>query len=120
LLLHVDDTSTWARWLEAASIENTRFANGPVFNQASMAIDAAVDGQGVVLGRTALVARDLVAGRLVCPFGPALSVPYAYWLVCPKANVDLPKIASFRKWLTAEAAEDILKLNGLVPASRSR
>lgn len=110
LLLHVDDTSTWTRWLQAASLENMRVANGAVFNQASMAIDAAVDAQGIVLGRTALVARDLVAGRLVCPFGPAVSVPYAYWLVCPKANADLPKIASFRNWLTAEAAEDTLKL----------
>lgn len=119
-LLHIDDTSAWTRWLEAAGLENTRLANGPVFNQASMAIDAAVDAQGVALGRTALVARDLVAGRLVCPFGPALSVPYAYWLVCPKANADLPKIAIFRKWLMAEAAEDTHKLDGLVPASLSR
>ena len=41
-----------------------------------MAIDAAVDGQGVALGRTALAARDLLAGRLArLPFGPALAVP---------------------------------------------
>lgn len=119
-LLHIDDTSTWTRWFEAAGLEGTRPANGPVFNQASMAIDAAVDAQGVALGRTALVAWDLIAGRLVCPFGPALSVPYAYWLVCPKANADLPKIATFCKWLMAEAAEDTLKLKSLIPASRSR
>jgi LysR family glycine cleavage system transcriptional activator len=119
-LLHVDDTNTWTRWLEAAGLENKRLANGPVFNQASMAIDAAVDAQGVVLGRTALVARDLVVGRLVCPFGPALSLPYAYWLVCPKANADLPKIAIFRKWLMAEATEDTHKLDGLVPGTLSR
>jgi len=90
---------------------------GPVFNQASMAIDAAIDGQGVALGRTALLAWDLLAGRLVCPFGPALSVPYAYWLVCPKANSDLPKIRIFREWLLAEAAADSTKLKDVVPAS---
>lgn len=119
LLLHVDDTGAWTRWIGAAGLENSQVANGPVFNQASMAIDAAVDGQGVALGRTALVARDVIAGRLVCPFGPALSLPYAYWLVCPKVNANLPKIVVFRKWLTAEAAEDTVKLEGLVPISLS-
>jgi LysR family glycine cleavage system transcriptional activator len=118
-LLHTDDTSPWARWFDAAGLKNAAQSSGPVFNQASMAIDAAVDAQGVALGRTALVAWDLLAGRLVCPFGPALSVAYAYWLVCPKASADLPKIAIFRKWLLAEAAADILKLKNLVPASLS-
>jgi LysR family glycine cleavage system transcriptional activator len=114
-LLHTDDTSAWARWFDAAGLKNMAPSSGPIFNQASMAIDAAVDAQGVALGRTALLAWDLLAGRLVCPFGPALSVAYAYWLVCPKANADLPKIAIFRKWLLAEAAGDTLKLKNLLP-----
>jgi LysR family glycine cleavage system transcriptional activator len=118
-LLHTDDTSAWARWFDAAGVKHAAPTSGPVFNQASMAIDAAVDAQGVTLGRTALLARDLLAGRLVCPFGPALSVPYAYWLVCPKANADLPKIATFRAWLLAEAAADSAKLDELVPVSVS-
>jgi LysR family transcriptional regulator, glycine cleavage system transcriptional activator len=82
-----------------------------VFNQASMAIDAAVDGQGVALARTALAAWDLLAGRLTrLPFGPALPVPYAYWIVCPRATVDLPKITAFRAWLVGEAEEDARRL----------
>ena len=65
-----------AKWLEAAGVDGADLARGPVFNQVSMAIDAAVDGQGVALARTALVAWDLLAGRLAClPFGPALPVP---------------------------------------------
>ena len=118
-LLHTDDTSGWTRWFDAAGLKNKAPSSGPIFNQASMSIDAAVDAQGIALGRTALLAGDLLAGRLVCPFGPALVVPYAYWLVCPKANADLPKITVFREWLLAEAAEDSLKLKDLVPASLS-
>src|SRR5690606_6454038 len=83
---------------------------GPVFSQRSMAIDAAIDGQGVALARTALCAWDLLAGRLVRPFRFRLPVPYAYWIVCPKANAQLPKIATFRDWLLAEAAEDERRL----------
>ena len=78
-----------------------------------MALDAAVDGQGVALGRSALAAWDLIAGRLVRPFELSLPVPYAYWIVCPKATAKLPKIALFRDWLLAEAAEDERRVKGL-------
>ena len=105
-LLHLDDAQDWARWLEAAGVSGVDLARGPVFSQRSMAIDAAIDGQGIALARTALCAWDLLAGRLVRPFDFALQVPYAYWIVCPKANAELPKIAAFRDWLLAEAAED--------------
>ena len=37
-----------------------------------MTIDAAVDGQGIALARTALASSDLIAGRLVRPFELAL------------------------------------------------
>jgi len=105
-LLHVDDRRNWARWLEVAKVGSADADRGPLFNQASMAIDAAVDGQGVALARTALAAWDLRAGRLVRPFALALPAPYAYWIVCPKPTADLPKISTFRAWLLAEAAED--------------
>src|ERR1700675_3606276 len=88
-------------------------ARGPVLNQASMAIDAAVDGQGVALARTALAAWDLIGGRLVRPFAMAVPASYAYWIVCTKAAAKLPKIVAFSDWLLAEAAEDARQLNRL-------
>jgi LysR family transcriptional regulator, glycine cleavage system transcriptional activator len=112
VLLHLDDRRDWAKWLEAAGLDGADLARGPVFNQASMAIDAATDGQGVALARSALAAWDLLAGRLVrLPFGPALAVPYAYWIVCPRATADLPKVTAFRKWLVGEAEEDARRLS---------
>ncbi len=119
-LLHTNDRSDWARWLEAARVPDVDVSRGPILNQASIAIDAAVDGQGVVLARTALAAWDLIAGRLVCPFKLSLAVPYAYWIVCPKATAKLPKIAAFREWLLAEAAEEEHRLSSLRPPGRKR
>jgi LysR family glycine cleavage system transcriptional activator len=106
VLLHVNDRQDWKRWLDAAGVNGIDLARGPLLNQASMAIDAAVDGQGVALARTALGAWDLIGGRLVRPFSLALPVPYAYWIVCPKTAAKLPKITAFTEWLLAEAAED--------------
>jgi LysR family glycine cleavage system transcriptional activator len=105
-LLHLNDRSDWAKWLEAAGVDRIELDRGLIVNQASMAIDAAVDGQGVALARSALAAWDLLAGRLVRPFTHALKVPYAYWILCPKPTADLPKISIFRDWLLAEAKAD--------------
>jgi LysR family glycine cleavage system transcriptional activator len=110
VLLHLDDRRDWAKWLDAAAVEGIDLARGPVFNQASMAIDAAVDGQGVALARTALAVWDLLAGRLVRPFQLQLPVAYAYWIVCPKAAGNLPKIVTFRDWLVGEAQADARRL----------
>jgi LysR family glycine cleavage system transcriptional activator len=111
-LLHVDDRRDWDRWLAEAGVADAASARGLVFNQASLAIDAAVEGQGVALARTALAAWDILAGRLVRPFALALKVPYAYWIVCPKSTAALPKISAFRDWLLAEAAAETRRLRG--------
>jgi LysR family transcriptional regulator, glycine cleavage system transcriptional activator len=63
-LLHVNDRQGWRQWLDFAGVGDVDAARGPILNQASMAIDAAVDGQGVALARTALAAWDLIGGRL--------------------------------------------------------
>jgi LysR family glycine cleavage system transcriptional activator len=105
-LLHLDDRRGWSRWLEAAGASGEGLLHGPIVNHASMLIDAAIDGQGVALARTALAAADLINGRLVRPFQTALPLTNTYWIVCPAATSKLPKIVAFRDWLLVEAAGD--------------
>ena len=105
-LLHLDDRKAWSKWLEAAGIAHAESSQGPVMNRASMVLDAAVDGQGIALGRTTLAAWDLISGRLVRPFNDAMRLSKTYWIVCPKATSALPKIVIFRDWLLGEAAQD--------------
>lgn len=117
-LLHVNDRRDWSKWLETAGAKNVDVSRGPVLNQASMAIDAVIDGQGFALARSALAAWDLIGGRLVRPFAMALPATFAYWIVCPKATAKLPKIAAFTDWLLTEAAEDVRRLQNLRSKSR--
>jgi LysR family transcriptional regulator, glycine cleavage system transcriptional activator len=109
-LLHLYDRNDWSKWLETAGVAGAELSRGPVLNQASMLIDAVVDGQGIALARTALAAWDLLNGRLVSPFPVALPLSRTYWIVCPKATSILPKIVTFRDWLLAEAADDSRRL----------
>ncbi len=112
-LLRLGDWKTWTRWFEAAGVADP-VAHGPVLNRASMLIDAAVDGQGVALARTALAAWDIINGRLVRPIDVSLRMSNTYWIVCPKVTSGVPKIATFRNWLLAEAAEDARRLKLLL------
>jgi LysR family transcriptional regulator, glycine cleavage system transcriptional activator len=110
-LLHLDSHKDWTRWLAAAGVTNSKPASGPVLNRPSMLIDAAIDGQGFTLARTALASWDLLNGRLIKPFATTLPLSKLFWLVCPKARSMLPKITSFRYWLLAEAEEDARRLD---------
>jgi len=112
-LIHVDDRRDWTRWLEAAGVQGAELSHGPVLNRVSMAIDAAIDGQGIVLARTTLAAADLINGRLLRPFAEELRLSKTYWIICPKATTTLPKIVTFRDWLLAEAASDMRRLRKL-------
>jgi LysR substrate binding domain len=104
-LLHLDDWTTWNRWFEAAGVADP-VVLGPVLNRASMLIDAAVDGQGMALARTVLAAWDIINGRLLRPSDVSLEMTNTYWIVCPKVASRIPKVATFRQWLLAEAAAD--------------
>jgi LysR family transcriptional regulator, glycine cleavage system transcriptional activator len=112
-LIHLDSRTDWTKWMSAAGVENAAVTHGPVLNRASMVIDAAINGQGIALARTTLAAWDLINGRLVRPFSDSLPLSKTYWIICPKATANLPKIVTFRNWLQAEAAEDARRLKAM-------
>jgi LysR family glycine cleavage system transcriptional activator len=112
-LLHLNARGDWSRWLEAAGASREGLLHGPILNHASMLLDAAIDGHGITLARTALAAADLINGRLMRPLQASLALKNTYWIVCPKATSPLPKIAAFRAWLLAEAAADSRRLDSV-------
>jgi LysR family glycine cleavage system transcriptional activator len=109
-LLH-DDTiraeyggASWKAWLETAGVEGVEVSRGPHFNSASLSLDAAIDAMGVVLSYPVLAAPDIAEGRLVMPFALEMPLAHAYYVVCSEAVADKPEVASFRRWIAAEAA----------------
>ncbi len=110
-LLHVDwtpfmkETGDWNLWLMAAGLDEVvDVSRGPRFSHTNLALQAAVHGQGVVIGSQALAADDLAAGRLVRPFGMSVQLNFCYFVVTTPATARLPKVAAFKDWLLREAA----------------
>jgi LysR family glycine cleavage system transcriptional activator len=102
-LLYDTPREAWRQWFDAAGAGQSETGMGASFNDAGLALQAAVDGQGVALGRLMLAADDLRHGRLVQPFDIVLPNDYSYWLVYPPAALHRPDVAAFRTWLLAEA-----------------
>ena len=119
-LLHLDSHDAWSRWLDAAGVTAPERLHGPILNRASMLIDAAIDGQGITLARSALAAGDLISGHLVRPCPVTLPLTRSYWVVCPKATAATPKIGIFRDWLLAEATKDERALRNLLARGKRR
>ena len=92
----------WSAWLRAAG-QPPQLAEGPrlTFDLAMMAVQAAVDGQGVCIGRSTYVEDDLRAGRLVAPFDLRLQDELGFYLVAPHETAQSKKIVAFRTWLLA-------------------
>ncbi len=105
-LLHDDMRETWRIWLLAAGVEGVDPDRGPGFNLSALVVNAAVDGQGVALARSALIGDHLSTGRLVQPFELELPAEYSYYLVCPARALEHPKVRAFRDWVLAEVEAD--------------
>jgi LysR family glycine cleavage system transcriptional activator len=89
----------WPDWLAAARVQDLTAAASLTLDHFYLTLQAALDGLGVAMGPTALVADDLATGRLVAPF-PKITLPTRdYHAYLPDARTgDLSAIA-FCKWL---------------------
>jgi LysR family glycine cleavage system transcriptional activator len=111
LLLHDDSwrwgdspAHDWEMWLRAAGVTDVDPRRGPHFNSASLALEAAAMGRGVVLTTMSTAGDDLQAGRLVRPFDLSLPLDFKVHFVCPPGALEQPNIRAFRDWVIEEAA----------------
>jgi len=91
----------WAAWTRAAGMELDT-SQGPLFSQADHALDAAISGAGVALGRFSVAMKDLETGRLVAPFKIGLVAEAQVWFVCPEGTETRPQVQAFEAWIRKE------------------
>ncbi|MFZ6675344.1 transcriptional regulator GcvA [Undibacterium sp. Xuan67W] len=96
------DEEPWEPWFRAAGLDNEEPTSGLVFQDASILSRAAVDGQGIALGRHAIVRPDIESGLLVRLFDIAIPSPVSYHLVYAAHAMEKPQVKAFRAWLLEE------------------
>lgn len=107
-LLHTTGYSDdWRLWMTVFGVPLPSGARqGPTFDLLLMTVQAAIDGMGVAIGRSAYVRDDLEKGRLVAPFDMTLPAGAGLYLVVPEGAPASPALAAFRNWLVAAARAD--------------
>ena len=109
-LIHGDSFSSravmpsWADWFAAAGVRDADVSRGLQFNSADHALDATVEGAGVLLAHDVLAYDDLRTGHLVAPFDLTLPSGRCYCFVCAKKRRESANVRAFRVWLKEEAA----------------
>jgi len=89
----------WPRWFKLVS-DKPFVPEAEVFLEDPVVADQCVlSGMGLGLTHRHFVQGDLAAGRLISPFDTVMRGPFAYYLICPPERLDIPKNASFRKWV---------------------
>ena len=100
----IDILQRWRDWFRDANVTVRKMPKGTHFPQTSLAIQAAIDDQGVALARSAHVLDDVKAGRLVRLFPEVKSKSnLSYFFVCIRGREHEPQITAFRGWLKREA-----------------
>jgi LysR family transcriptional regulator, glycine cleavage system transcriptional activator len=104
----------WRMWMMAAGVKDFDSTAGLHFDHTALAVQAAIDGFGVALGDSNLVADDLAAGRLIKPFELSLKAPadFAYYVISPVETAEQPMIKAFREWCLTEAHATDLSASG--------
>jgi DNA-binding transcriptional LysR family regulator len=109
VLLHYDDPErrypwlSWDVWFELTQTQGVKPSGTLRFSHYDQLIQAAIDGQGIALGRTRFVDKWVKLGKLILPFGkrymrsPADS--RAYFIVLPRGAGTRPEAAEFSRWL---------------------
>lgn len=94
----------WAPWLRAAGVEMAEPSGGVLFDDLSLLVRSAVDGNGVGLVRHVVAMQEIAAGKLVRLFDIAAPSPDDYYFVAPLGTAGKPQVVAFRDWLFGEIA----------------
>ena len=97
----------WPLWLAAQGARELALADGPVYSDAALCLDAAIAGQGVAMAWPTLAADALKSGVVRAPFAGSVDAGESY--SAQSASAARPPSAAaraFARWLKAELAAD--------------
>lgn len=106
---------TWDVWLSAVGLEGAEIKARHTFSEASLCLDAAIAGQGVMLAWQTIASHQLQHGQLVAPFGPAVKTGFGHYFVTSENARHSNKVEKFKRWLKREIEEDMERLAKAAP-----
>lgn len=92
---------TWGDWAALIGAPRRKATGEVAFSLSSAAIDAAINGRGLVLAQMSMAKVDIASGRLVVPFDIRLKLAQPYSLAWDPAALEKPFGPDLRSWIQA-------------------
>lgn len=98
------DAPDWAYWARQTGQPLPVPQRTRRFGQSSMTVQAAVQGEGVALGRSPLVNDALLSGKLVAPLPQTVPSRFGYWATSVPGSSEAGPTRELLAWVKGEAA----------------
>ncbi|WP_026618603.1 LysR family transcriptional regulator, glycine cleavage system transcriptional activator [Ensifer sp. WSM1721] len=109
---------SWEVWLKAAGLSGAQMTVRHTFNDASLALDAAIAGQGVMIAWQTLAGYAVMKGSLVAPFGIRAKTGFAHYFVTSASRRESKGVIAFKQWVREEVEEGMRELDSIpVPSA---
>lgn len=92
----------WTPWLQAAGLDLPEPSGGLLFEDLSMLVRSAADGNGVALVRHVVAMQEIASGQLLRLFDIETPSSDEYYFVTPPGATERPQVQAFRNWLLEE------------------
>ena len=93
----------WKHWLKQMDVGDVTPGEGLRFSDYNLAVQAAVAGQGFIIG-SPWILQDLIEAKLlVNPFGRGVATDIGYDLVFNEVAMERSEVAAFVSWIIDEA-----------------
>jgi len=100
VLLHQQTRhADWSHWLTQVGAAGLKGRDDVVFDELSIAYQAAIAGLGLVMAQKAYFRREVTDGALFEPFDEALIRDFGYYLTVPIMRRDSQHVRIFKRWL---------------------
>ena len=105
-LIFQNDTLGWKGWFTHHQLHHITPKHFLSFNHDDLAIQAAIEGQGVALARSLMVERALEQKLLISPFDMPLPTRRKYYIITPHDNANNSMVNRVADWLCQQALQD--------------
>lgn len=108
---------SWETWLREVGLAGRQMTARHVFNDASLCLDAAIAGQGVMLAWQTLAGYSIIEGRLVMPYPVRVKTGFAHYFVTPPSRRETKVVSAFKQWVRDEIAASMQRLGFVYSAA---
>ena len=105
--MKTDKISTWSYWLQHQDVALENPLQTYLFNEYSIAVQSAINGEGIVFGWVHIIYDLLESQRLVPAIDTFTDTGRPYYIVSKKADSENPLLLGAIDWLVGEAQDSL-------------